>query len=173
MPRELASKVAWTSFVLTLVTFLPLLLINGHLRTPVAPQGIVSFEVCAYDGSCGAMLESWGAEGSAWAALSLGLDYLFMLLYATTIFLALRLVADRVPQRLGNPMRALAWAAWGAAAADVAENYCLAQLLLYADDRCAWPAAIFATIKFILLGLALSGLVVAWLMRERAGVGAS
>jgi len=170
MPRDLVGKLAWASLVLALVTLAALTAINAHLRNEVAPQGIVSFELCAYSGSCGAMRESWGAEARSWAGLSLGLDYLFMLLYAATVFLALRLVADRVPARLRRPTRAIAWAALGAAAADAVENYSLAQLLSRAADGHAWPAAIFATIKFILLGLALAWLVVAWLKRDRAGV---
>ena len=49
-----------------------------------------------------------------------------------------------------------ALAGWGAGAADALENYCLAQMLVNPTaDWYAWPAAIFATTKFIVLGATL------------------
>jgi hypothetical protein len=170
MPRDAVKRLAWTSLVLALVTLAALTAINAHLRNEVAPQGIVSFELCAYHGSCVAMLESWGADARVWAGLSLGLDYLFMLIYAAAIFLALRLLALRLPRRWARPTRAVAWSAWAAALMDAAENYCLARLLLEPTaEGCAWPAAIFATIKFMLVAVALMWLVVGWCMRSRTG----
>lgn len=172
MPRDLVGKLAWASLVLALVTLAALTAINAHLRNEVAPQGIVSFELCAYSGSCASMRESWGEEARIWAGLSLGLDYLFMLLYAAAIFLALRLLATRLPRRWAQPTLVVAWLAWVAAAMDAAENYCLIGLLLDpAAARCAWPAAIFATIKFMLIAVAMAWLVAGWLMRPKTWLG--
>ena len=168
MPRDLAKRLAWTSVALALVTLAALTAINAHLRNEVAPQGIVSFELCAYGGSCDAILQSWGTEVRAWAGLSLGLDYLFLLLYAAAIFLTLRLLALRLPERWARQTRAVAWFAWLAAVMDAAENYCLARLLLESGaGGLAWPAAIFATIKFMLIAVALTWLVAGWSMLSR------
>jgi hypothetical protein len=154
--RQIEVRLAWLSLMLALVTLGALALIDLHLRNVVSPQGIVSFELCAYTGSCRAIVEAWGPGRQTWAALSLGLDYLFMLAYAAAIFLALRLVAARVPERLKTFTGGAAWAVWVAGAADAAENYCLAQMLVNpAAGGCAWPASILATIKFMVLGVTL------------------
>jgi len=154
MRRELTKKLCWLGLVLTLATLGALIAIDLHLRNTVSPQGIVSFELCAYTGSCRAIVEAWGPVGQIWAALSLGLDYLFMFLYPVTIFLALALVVVHVPERLKMLTTGAALAVWGAGAADALENYCLAQMLVNpAADGYAWPAALFATIKFVVLGV--------------------
>jgi hypothetical protein len=156
MRRDLTKKLCWISVLLMLATLGALIAIDLNLRNPVSPQGIVSFELCAYTGSCRAIVEAWGPVGQVWAALSLGLDYLFMLLYPATIFLALALVVVHVPERLKMLTTGAALAVWGAGAADALENYCLAQMLVNpAAGGYAWPAAIFATIKFIVLGATL------------------
>ena len=160
MRRELTKKLCWLGLVLTLATLGALIAIDHHLRNAVSPQGIVSFELCAYTGSCRAIVEAWGPGGQIWAGLSLGLDYLFMFLYPATIFLALALVVVHVPERLKMLTTGAALAVWGAGAADALENYCLAQMLVNpAAGGHSWPAAIFATIKFIVLGATLGWLL--------------
>lgn len=166
MTRGLEKKLAWISLLCGLATYAALAAINAHLRNEIAPQGIISLELCAYGGSCDAILRSWGSEARAWAGLNLGLDYLFMLLYAAVTFLALRLLAARLPERWARATRAVAWLAIAAAAMDAVENYSLIRLLL--DPSAAgeaWPAAIFATSKFVLIGAALAWLVAGWSMR--------
>ena len=92
--------------------------------------------------------------------MSLGVDYLFMFLYPATMFLGLMLVVVHVPERLKMLTCSAALAVWGAGAADALENYCLAQMLVSpAAGGFAWPAAIFATIKFVLLGVTLGWLL--------------
>jgi hypothetical protein len=156
MRRELIKTLCRISLVLMLATLGGLIAIDLHLRNPVSPQGIVSFELCAYTGSCRAIVEAWGSGGRVWAGLSLGLDYLFMFLYAATIFLGLTLVVVHVPDRLKTITLGAALAVWGAGAADALENYCLTQMLVNpAAGGYAWPAALFATIKFAVLGATL------------------
>ena len=156
MRHELMKTFCWISLVLMVATLGALIAIDLHLRNAVSPQGIVSFELCAYTGSCRAIVEAWGPVGQVWAALSLGVDYLFMFLYPATIFLGLLLVVVHVPERLKMLTTGAALAVWGAGAADALENYCLAQMLVNpAAGGYAWPAAIFATIKFIVLGATL------------------
>jgi hypothetical protein len=156
MRRELMKMLFRISLVLMLATLGALIAIDLHLRNPVSPQGVVSFELCAYTRSCRTIVEAWGPGGQVWAALSLGVDYLFMFLYAATIFLGLLLFVVRVPERLKILTIGAALAVWGAGAADALENYCLAQMLVNpAAGGYAWPAAIFATIKFIVLGATL------------------
>ena len=73
-----------------------------------------------------------------------------------------------VPDRLKMVTRGAAWAVWGAGAADAVENYCLAQMLVSpAADGYAWPAALFATVKFIVLGATLTWLLLMYLRFAR------
>ena len=159
--RQIAVRLAWLGLMLALVTLYALISIDLHLRNPVSPQGIVSFELCAYTSSCRAIVEAWGPVGQVWAGLSLGLDYLFMFLYSATIFLGLLLVVVHVPERIKMLTTGAAWAVWIAGAADALENYCLAQMLMSpAAGGYAWPASIFATVKFVVLGVTLGWLLV-------------
>ena len=153
--------------MVAVATLVALGVIDLQLRNAVSLQGVVSFELCAYSGSCRAIVEAWGPMGQIWAGLSLGLDYLFMPAYAAAIFFALRLAAERVPERFRRATRVVAWTAWGAAVMDAFENLALVRMLVSADaDAQAWPAAICATVKFGLLAVALGWLVVARFARR-------
>ncbi len=78
MQRELERPLAWGGLVVAVATLVALGVIDLQLRNAVSLQGVVSFELCAYSGSCRAIVEAWGPMGQIWAGLSLGLDYLFM-----------------------------------------------------------------------------------------------
>jgi hypothetical protein len=174
MRRVLTRRLCWLSLVLMLATLGALIAIDLHLRNAVSPRGIVSFELCAYAGSCRAIVEAWGPAGQVWAALSLGLDYLFMFLYAATIFLGLLLVLVHVPERLKILTIGAAWAVWGAAAMDAFENFALARMLVSPGAMSyAWPAALFATIKFAVLGVTLGWWLLMYVRFGGRGQGAS
>lgn len=153
--------------------FVALSLIDQGLRTPVAPQGIVSFELCAYGDRCAAMLQAWSPHARDLALLSLGVDYLFMLLYPGAVCLALLLTQSRALGRARTLTRALAGLIWLAALADATENYSLIQMTLASSASpnlglptsalaWAWPASVAATVKFTVLGLALVWLAVVY-----------
>jgi hypothetical protein len=153
MQRSTSIKIFWLLLILTFASLQTLSNIDESLRSPIAPAGIVSFEVCAYRGSCQAMMDAWAAHAQTMAALSLGFDYLFMALYSATIFVGLLLAAAYVPARLKKITVCSAWLAWLAGIADAIENYGLIQMLLTQNiETFAWPAAISATVKFIVLG---------------------
>lgn len=162
----LEARLARISLALALVTFAALLLIDRHLHNDMSPQGIVSFEMCAYSSACRAIVEAWGPADRLWAALSLGLDYLFMPLYAAAIFLGLRVAAAGLPARLAALTRLVAWSAWGAAIMDAFENFALIRLLTAPEAMShAWPASIAATVKFAILAVTITWLVAAWVYR--------
>jgi len=136
--------------------------IDAGLRNTTTPNGIVSFEFCAYTDSCHAALMAWGAEGQSLAMLSLGLDYLFMLLYPGFICVCLLLLARQLTPRLKQVTTFAAWIALAAGVADAIENYALIQIVLnQTDTYYGWLAALFATIKFSILGITLPWLIVA------------
>ena len=146
---------------LVLPTILALGAIDLQLRVPGNAHGIVSFEFCGWAGSCEATLAAWGEAGRQWAMLSLGLDYLFMLEYATLVGLGLWMAAQR--QARGPWLRRFAMAALVAGTCDAAENLCLIAVVHSGQGGAlAWWAALFAAVKFVLIGAALVALAVGW-----------
>jgi hypothetical protein len=143
--------------ILTLMVMAGLNALNGPLKTKVAPAGIVSFELAGDLSQTQRILESWGPTGRINAGLSLGLDYLFLVAYASCIALGCLLVARAASQRLRLPAgvgMGLAWALFGAGLLDMVENYALIQLLL-GSQRAWWPkvARWCALPKFLIVAL--------------------
>ncbi|MCP4423164.1 MAG: hypothetical protein GY803_01595 [Chloroflexi bacterium] len=150
--------------VLTVVVMACLQIIDGPLATDAAPQGIVSYEFAGDMPAARAILESWGAAGQVYAGLSLGLDFLFLFVYAGSIGLGCVLAARKLAPQ-GGPVHKLGiWLAWGlpvAAFLDYLENYALIRLLL--DSELAlWPAMArwCAIPKFALVGAGLLFVIV-------------
>ena len=164
-----------TLFRILLVLIVPTLLalgaIDQPLRVPGNPHGIVSFEFCGWTGSCEATLQAWGEHGRQWAMLSLGLDYLFMLEYTGLVWLGLQLLAQRVaqpavqqpPNRLLGVLRGSAVLALLAGVFDAAENLCLIGVVHSGQGAplAGWAAG-FASVKFVMIGVALIVLLVGW-----------
>lgn len=158
-------------FVLVL---LAMRLIDSGLQTASAVHGIVSFEFCAFSASCAAQLQDWGVRGQQLAMLSLGLDYLFIPLYAGLLWLALLWLAPLQAVKLQRFTYLAAHLALLAGLADTLENYALIQLLL---SQSITPfdlvAALCASLKFSLLACSFSWLLVcavgAWRLQRRGG----
>jgi len=142
----------WLSLAMATASLAALGLIDTHLKNSASPLGIVSFELCAYQASCDAITSSWQGAQKSMAAMSLGLDYLFMLAYPATIFFGLNLCAPGLPGPLQRLAMLLAWGIWMAGAADAIENYHLFQMLVgHAAADHGWAATAAATVKFALL----------------------
>jgi hypothetical protein len=138
--------------------------VDRSLRTEGAPSGIVSFELAGSSSSARRVVESWDADARVQAGFSLGLDYLFLVVYSTTIALACLWVADTLRPRHGRAASLgvwLAWGQWAAAALDAVENAALLATLLGPTDR-PWPelARACALPKFalVLTGLTFTAL---------------
>jgi len=135
-------------------------LLDRQLKTTAAPFGIVSFELARTQTNSQEMLQSWGPQGQIYAALSIGLDYLYLFSYSSTISLGCVFVAQRVAKRTNVFSLAgvlLAWSQGAAALLDAIENYALIRLLLGADQE-LWPTLAWwcAVPKFAIIA---SGLV--------------
>ncbi len=136
--------------------------IDLGLRNATSPNGIVSFEFCAYSASCMDTLTAWGAEGQRYAMLSLGLDFLFMLLYPGFIAVCLLLTAAHLSPRLKQVTVFAAWLTVAMWLADAIETYSLTQIVLRQSDALYGPlAAAFASIKFSILGISVFWLLCA------------
>lgn len=148
-----------TALVLSLVLLIALRILDAPLRTAVAPRGIVSFELAKDADASRQILDSWNARAKTQAAFSLGLDYLFLIVYAVFISLACVQVSEALRHR--SPLLAclgeiLAWAQFLAAILDAVENAALISLLLR-SERLWWPAVArgCAIIKFTIVGAGL------------------
>jgi len=164
IPSDKRKSTFLSLLALTLILFAVFRVLDASLRTPAAPNGIVSFELAGNIKPAAKILDSWNSGAQLFAAFGLGLDYLFMPAYALTLSLGILLAAGRhkgVFARLG------AWLGWGALAAalvDAVENFALWHFML-GDFQALWPrlAAYCAVIKFVFLLLGLVYALIGWL----------
>jgi hypothetical protein len=162
--------------VATLALTAVLQVLGRPLQTAAAPLGIVSFELAGTLAAAQAMIASWDSSAQRHAAFSLGLDYLYMPLYAVTIALACGRTAAtslRTPQAAAALGVLLAWGMGLAALLDAAENAALWQVL-QGSAASTWPvvARWCAIVKFSLVaaGLLYAGAgAVFYLFRKARG----
>jgi hypothetical protein len=106
--------------------------LDRPLKTEVAPRGIVSFELAGSYENAHRILASWGENGHRHAALSLRVDYAFLIAYALLLYLLCAGVASSWPERCPYIRRMgflLAGGQWVAALLDIIENILLQQIL--------------------------------------------
>jgi len=172
-----AQKIAfWLFLILALLLMVIQQVLGNPLMTEAAPSGIVSFELAGSLSNAREMLESWGPTGRVYAGLSLGTDYLFLIIYSIAISLGCVLISRRFLRRSGLLSAVgviLAWAIFGAALFDSVENYALIQTLLGAEQS-LWPvlARICAMPKFLIVGLGLLYILlgaITWLAAKAKG----
>jgi hypothetical protein len=146
-------------FIFSLLLMVSLQITGAPLITRVSPSGILSFEFVGDLSAVQDMVNSWGQSGRVYAGLNLGLDYLFLLVYACAIGLGCVLVARSLSPRttfLANLGILIAWAQLGAALLDCVENYALIQVL-FGTEMAMWPvvARWCAFPKFSIVGAGL------------------
>lgn len=151
----------WAALIF-LALFLTVILqiVGAPLATGAAPAGIVSFEFAGNLEQVERILTSWDQVARLHAALSLGLDYLYLVVYALAIGVTCLKVAAFWQGKWPALSRLGFWLGWSqsvAALLDAVENLALIRLLLGATTP-FWPrvAQICATLKFLLV---LAGLV--------------
>ena len=157
----------WLLVVFTLTVMTAISVLDRPLRTGAAPRGIVSFELAGRLDKTRAVLDSWTPRARIFAGISLGLDYLFMILYGLTLWWVIRLLALRFPKGSvfyagGLLLSAIIWVAVGA---DALENYGLIRLLT-GGLQASWAhfASLSAQLKFAIVGLGLLYALVAGLL---------
>jgi hypothetical protein len=188
IPSASRKPLFWAFLVGTLVLFAVFRVLDAPLRTPAAPNGIVSFELAGIPSQAQAIIDSWhemaflvsNADGEpvpglvsraySFAAFGLGIDYLFMPVYATALALGILLVAGRYKGWFAMLGAWLGWGAYAAALFDAVENYSMARMLLLNEVWSPHPevAAFCATVKFGLLLLGLFYALVGWVWLQKA-----
>ncbi len=157
MSRQHLKRLLWILIALALPALAVLAWIDeSGLKVASAPLGTISFELCGFTSSCNLILNEWGVQGQRLQLFSLGLDYLFMVLYPAITCISLLLVSSQLPPTLKTVTVALAWLALVAGVADAGENYFLAQVILKQSGipYGGW-ASLFAAAKFGIIGLTL------------------
>ncbi len=147
------------SFLLSLTLLTAMHSLDQTLITQTAPRGIVSFELAGSIEKTRQILNEWGPEGKAYATLSLGLDYLFLIVYALFISLACIRIARHLKSRFSFVAAwgfVLGWALFLAALLDAIENFALIKLAFESQHE-SWPiiARWCAVIKFGIVGVGL------------------
>jgi hypothetical protein len=160
-----AGRVLWPLTITTVVVMVAMGVLDQPIKSHQARLGIVSFELAGDVPTAQAIVDSWDARARSVAGVGLGLDYLFMLAYSTTLALAC-LWATTVFGRRGSVLASvgvpLALGQWLAAVCDGIENVALIRTLV---DGAAdpWPAVAWwaAVPKFVLLTLGVTYIVTA------------
>ena len=163
----------------TLVVMCALGILGRGLKVSSAPFGILSFEFAGDLATAVRILDCWGESGRMLAAFHLGLDYLFLVLYASFIALGCALAVAHLPPGRGVLITLGVWLSWGqlfAALLDAVENSALFTLLLgIHHDQLARVAWWCAAGKFALVGggllflLLVSGLAIIVRVRKPKG----
>lgn len=174
IPSASRKPLFWAFLAGTLVLFAIFRVLDAPLRTSAAPSGVVSFELAGTPSQAQAIIDSWHVAGLvsraySFAVFGLGIDYLFMPLYATALALGILLAAGRHPGWFSLLGAWLGWGAYAAAVFDAVENYALVRMLVLNEVWTPYPelAAWCATLKFGLLLLGLFYALVGWLWPKR------
>ena len=141
IPPNWRGRVFWPLLALTLLLMLVFGVTGTPLNTEAAPDGVVSFEVAGSVARAEQILASWDAVARERAAFGLGLDFLFIPVYALTISLGCVMASDALRRRswpLASPAAALIWGIFLAALLDVIENIALTTIL-FGSVSSPWP----------------------------------
>ena len=171
---------------LTVVLFAVFRVLDRPLQTSAAPNGIVSFELAGSPLQALAITDEWKRSslllsevaGQAnpdivnipyvFASFGLGIDYLFMPLYAFALAFGTLLAANRHGGWLKSLGAVAGYGAFAAALFDAVENYALFQILL---NRVYSPypeiAYYCASLKFGLLVFGLLYALAGWALPKK------
>lgn len=183
IPSPARRPLFWAFLAGTLCLFAVFRVLDAPLRTTAAPNGIVSFELARTAFQAQAIIDSWqelantasSVEGEpvpglvrrayTFAAFGLGLDYLFMPIYATALAFGILLAMDKHGKWFAAVGAWLGWGAYAAALFDAVENYALARMLMMNQVWSPFPqmAALNASVKFVLILLGLFFALAGWL----------
>jgi len=87
-------------FTLTFITFMVMKVLDVPLINQIASNGIVSFELAGTLENSVSILNSWNAEAKLYAGISLGFDYLFMLMYSLLFYSLIKYFSTKITNKL-------------------------------------------------------------------------
>lgn len=161
-------KAQQRAFIVLFITAILWAFLMIDVGTPLDDSGasIIDFELAGDLRSSQDIVDTWEEkEIKIYAALSLGLDYLFLVLYGAATALGCTLIAGKLGGRikvLATIGIWLAWAALLAALLDAIENAALVQLLF--GSQSTFLPVIAKWTAYVKFGLILPGLAYAALV---------
>ena len=161
--KWLPDSAQWPALLVLLILTAGLLLamqtLDVPLKNQISPRGIVSFELATNYEHTQKIMTSWTPEGRVYAALSLGLDYLFLIIYALFISLSCTRIAKYLKPRwpfFAKLGLVLGWTQFLAAFLDAVENFALIKLILGSTNQIWQTTARWcAMFKFSMVGVGL------------------
>src|SRR5215207_3031652 len=189
IPREYRKRLFFTFLALTLILFAVFRVLDRPLQTDAAPNGIVSFELAGNPQTVRAITDSWkemslllsAVAGQpdanivnvpyVLAAFGLGIDYLFMPVYALALAFGTLLAARRHDGIIHSIGALAGYGVFAAALFDAVENYTLLQILI-GNPQPSYPsiAAFCAVMEFSLIVFGLIYGLFAWLSPKKMTV---
>ncbi len=152
--KKLEKKFTFFLVIATLFIGYWMFFFDSFLTNSVCENGIISFQLAKEVRISEAILNSWNTQSKISAGLSIGLDFLFLIVYPSLI----ALFVDKLNRRLWKNHSfyslglIILYSQFVAALFDAVENIGLIQLLL-GNITQFWTSVVyyFAAIKFILI----------------------
>ena len=169
MQNNIISKLTYKqilifSGILTIIIFFVLRYFGHPLITNNAPGGIISFELAKDINQSIAIISSWDLNAKVNAALSLGIDFLFLIVYSIFFATACYLVAQKFPNKNNWMYKIglfLAKMQFIAALFDAFENIALIKLLHGSNINIfSLIAYYFASIKFMIIAIGIIYIII-------------
>jgi hypothetical protein len=159
---KVEKKLTFSLFYLLIISVIVLKYFNQTLENDIAPYGIFSFELAGTLDRSLEIINSWSPLAKTFAGLSLGYDFLFLLIYTLFISLLIHKVNERlwVGKSFYKIGEILIWSMFITAIFDAVENVALIKLLIGGSQE-YWSsvAYFFAIGKFILIIISLLYLI--------------
>lgn len=141
-------KLFWIAFALTIGWII--------VMRPYTPKNIIAFELAKTVAVAEKLIADWGAEGVAKATTSIYMDFIFIVLYSTTIMMGCRVAANYSKNEKLIILGAyLGMAIWVAGLLDVAENVSMLQTINNPTSLTTSVAYYSAALKFLIVILCL------------------
>ena len=154
LSKKSEKKLTYSVFYLLLITLVAMRYFDTYLTNKITTNGIISFELANSLERAQEILNSWSPLAKVFAGLSLGFDFLFLLIY--TLFISILIHKLNIRLWKGKPFykvgELLIWSMFIAAIFDAVENVCLIKLLI-GNLKQYWVtiAYYFALAKFLLI----------------------
>lgn len=147
------------TFVFFILCSIALSAIDVFIKNEITPLGIVSFEFISSLPNVNAAMQLWGESGQAAVGFSLGLDYLYVLVYSALFIYCLRNTSEKLSQHnaaFAKIALVLTIVFPVAACCDAIENFSLLKLLLGSQNELwVFVAYYCAAIKFCIIAISL------------------
>lgn len=183
VPPAYRKRFFFTLLTLTVVLYFVFGILDAPLRTESAPNGIVSFELAGNPQTAREITDSWKQMSLllsatadrpnpyivntpyVFAAFGLGLDYLFMPVYALALAFGTLFAAHKHTGWIHSLAVAAGYGAFAAVLFDAVENYALLRVLLGAVES-SFPAiaSFCAIVKFGLIGFGILVALAGWML---------